>query len=94
METEARLAAEKEAARQAEARATEILRKRDRDSPRSNHSNHSRTSPSPHHPAPHTTLRKQPTEEVIIMIIMNGLYIRQSWIENIYKKGIYVLGYN
>lgn len=60
MEAEARLAAEKEATRQAEAKAAEILRKRDRDSPRPNHSRS-----SPHHPVP-PTLRKQPTEEVVV----------------------------
>lgn len=48
MEVEARLAAKKEAARQAEARAAEIIRRREkdsRDSPRSTHSRSSSLTP-------------------------------------------------
>lgn len=62
---EARLTAEKEATRQAEARAAEILRRRDKgDSPRSTPSH-----TSPYHSTA-LTFRKELTEEVSYVSIM------------------------
>ncbi|KAG0717757.1 Rabenosyn-5 [Chionoecetes opilio] len=63
LEAEARLAAEKEAGRQAEARAAEILRRRgDRDSPRPLPPNRT----SPHHHPTNLTPRRLPMEEVVV----------------------------
>ncbi|KAG7174503.1 Rabenosyn-5-like [Homarus americanus] len=65
MEAEARLAAEKEATRRAEARAAEILRRRDRDSrdsPRSTPSRSSSVTP----PSFSSLKKRQQTEEVVV----------------------------